>query len=233
MSVSSQSEDTLRLEDLAYDDYDFIDVGAGIGNSILYCQKRFHAKRGLGLDINNGKVREAQSRGLDVVNARIDDVPESTRVRFVSMLDVLEHLRSLEHVFSTLSAAARIADDFLFIRHPSFEDEAYLRSLGLKQTWTDWTGHRAHILLAEFGEMFDELGLSAWHVRFKDPAYSSTHRLILPLGAPANQTEYAEETCGTKREISFAKPVFRQFDILVFKSQAAFADAPKLVQAIA
>jgi hypothetical protein len=195
--------------------YDFVDFGAGIGGSIEYCQNVFDVDRGLGIDLNPRKVAAARAAGWDVVLGDARAIPEDASVQFVSMLDFLEHLPTFADVFETLAVARRIASEFIFIRHPSFEDEAYLRSLGLKHYWADWPVHRSHVLLSDFVEMFHELSLPYSYVDFKDPVWSSDHPSIVPLKAPSGQTSYDPAVCGPKPQVEFGKPVYRQLDIIV------------------
>lgn len=204
------------LDSVELDGYDFLDFGSGIGGSLVHCEKEFGASRGLGIDVDPDKVRKAQSLGREVVLGDILSLPASVSVRFVSMMDFLEHLPNFKAVEAMLAVARRAACEFIFIRHPSFEDEAYLNSLGLKQYWTDWTGHKAHILISDFSEMFHRIGLSAWNVTFRDPVVSSDDASILPLSAPPNLHGYDSAICGPKKSVSFAKSVHRQLDIVVW-----------------
>lgn len=211
--------------------YDFLDFGAGVGRSLDFCTERLGGRRGLGIEINEDKVRKAQDLGREVVLGDILALPDDCRVRFVSMMDFLEHLRTPKKVERILDVAVRCAEDFLFIRHPSFEDEAYLGELGLRQYWHDWGGHPSHLLLSDFARILDKLGVHAWSVRFRKPIRSSDDPTIIPLGAPRNQLAYDPETCGPKPSIEFAKPVHRMLDILVCLSPAGFDAAPQLLEA--
>jgi hypothetical protein len=73
------------------------------------------------------------------------------------------------------------------IRHPSFEHEEYLASLGLKQYWTDWPGvHTAHIRLHEFVAMAARIGVYDFTVRPLKRAFGSDDPTIfLRHDAPA------------------------------------------------
>ncbi len=73
----------------------------------------------------------------------LDFPPDS--VRFAVMSHFLEHLPDLSMVKDAIKSAARVASDFLFIRGPYFDSDEYLRSFGLKFTWSDWHGHTCHL----------------------------------------------------------------------------------------
>jgi SAM-dependent methyltransferase len=202
------------LDEVDFAAYDFVDFGAGTGGSLRYCTSRFGG-RGVGIDISEDSAAEARAGGGDVVVGDIRSIPDGVSVRYVTMFDFLEHLPTYDDVAAMLAVAARIAREFIWIRHPSFEDEAYLRALGLKQYWCDWTGHPSHVLISDFAEMLRAVELRAVELEFRDAARSSTHPTILPLDAPPDQHEYDERTHGPKPHVEFAKPVYRQIDIRV------------------
>lgn len=213
--------------------YDFFDFGAGSGNSLRFWQKRFQAGRGLGIDVSDEKIAIAREKGREVVKGDIRDIPAGTRVRFVSLMDFLEHLPDPEHVRQILGVAVRCARDFVFVRNPSFDDEAYLASLGLRQYWQDWAGHPSHLLLSDFSSLFEELGVPAWTARFKDPIFDSADDSIIPVGAPPDQLRYDAAICGPKPFVRFDKPVFRQIDIVACLSKKGFGEAREILRVAA
>lgn len=90
------------------------------------------------------------------------------QVRFVSMLDFLEHLPDLDTVRAAIASAAEAASDFLFIRHPSFEGKEVLADKGLIQYWWRWSGHTAHSRIADYCVIFDLLGALPCAIQYKD-----------------------------------------------------------------
>lgn len=195
--------------------FDFIDLGCSNGGSIHFCQKRLGAGRGLGIDLDVEKVRQAQAAGFDAVVADARNLPPSVRVRFVSMMDFLEHLPDLAVAEAVIEAAARVASDFLFIRHPSFEGEAYLSALGLRQYWWHWTGHTAHIRVSDFCDIFERLGLGQYAVRYREPIWDSSHPTILTADMPKNQRLYDPDRHAPKPFVRFKEPVWRSQFIFV------------------
>ena len=195
--------------------YDFIDLGCGRGGSMNFCAKRFGAKGGLGVDLSVEKVREARAAGYDVIVADALSIPPGVSVRFVSMLDFLEHLPNLSMVEQVLAASARVATDFLFIRHPSFEGEAYLRTLGLRQYWWHWSGHTAHIHVSDYCAMFEKLGLAQYFIRYREPILDSAHESILNTDARINQGKFDPSVHSAKPFVEFSEPVWRAQDIFV------------------
>lgn len=197
------------LADVNLADYDFLDFGAGHGNSIRRCEELFGG-RGLGIDVDRRKIVAAQERGIEVVHGDILSVPRRQLVKYVCMDNFLEHLPNLGVVRSMVEVAVAVASDFIYIRHPSFEDEAYLAALNLKQYWHDWTGHPSHVLLSDFCAMLKQLGARPFDVEFAGPTFDSSHPSILPLSAPPDQHDYDDRLHGPKPIVAFAKPVYRQ-----------------------
>jgi hypothetical protein len=203
------------LDDVDLDSYDFFDFGAGDGASLLRCQEIFGG-RGLGIDNHPGKVEAAAERGANVVLGDITGLPRTKRVRYVCMDNFLEHLPDLEVVSTILEVAASVATDFLYIAHPSFEDEPYLRQLGLKQYWQDWTGHPAHIMVSDFAEMLGSVGAMPIDLQYIRPAWDSSCPSVLPLDAPMDQHHYEAAKHGPKPHIEFDRPIYWQIHITAY-----------------
>jgi SAM-dependent methyltransferase len=195
--------------------YDFIDFGCSSGGSLQHCAKRFNATRGLGIDIDGKKVTEARKKGLHAIAADITDIPGNKVVRFASMMQTLEHLSDLKKVEATITRASELATDFLYIHHPSFEDEHYLRANGLHLYYHNWSGHPCHALRTELFRIFEKLDLLTYHVRPLMPIVDSSHPSVLPLGVPKNQHEYSEEIHGPKLFVRFDRPIYQHVEMFV------------------
>lgn len=198
-----------------WQDFEFIDLGCSRGGSIGYCQKRFRAGKGLGIDLSEEKAAEAREAGYDVMIADARDIPANAGVRFISMLDFLEHLPGFDVVEQIISVSAQAATDFLFIRHPSFEGEHYLASLGLRQYWWHWSGHTAHIHVSDYCAIFERLGLHQYCIRYREAIFDSSHKSIHSVASGINQGEYEETKHPVKPLVEFSEPVWRAQDIFV------------------
>lgn len=212
MRLSSQPT---AIAQLAWEEFDFIDLGCSKGGSLLYCRRRFHAGRGIGLDLDEAKVSEATAAGHDAVIADATKLGLESVVSFVSMMDFLEHLPDLRAVEETIDNAARAASDFLFISHPSFEGRDMLERLGLQQYWWDWSGHLCHIEVADYCQIFDRLGLRQYAIRYIEPIHESSHPSILPVEAPRDQHAYDPAVHPPKELHEFSRPVWRMQEIFV------------------
>lgn len=195
-------------------DFDFLDLGSGTGESITYCEKKLNAQAGLGIDIKESKVESARENGIPTILGNILEMDVPHRFRFVSMMDFLEHLPSKDDSKKMIKRAAEIATDFLFIRHPSFEDLDYLKELGLKVTWYDWKGHTSLMTVADYCLTFAELGIRTYCMNFRKPIEDSSDKFIVPYDAPIDTVAY-DSKLGEKPKIKFPKPLYGQIDIFV------------------
>ena len=189
----------------------------------------------MGIELNRAKVARAQEQGLPVYQADFLELDPQAfpSVKVVVFDNVLEHLPSLDAVEAAFARACAIASHVVHVRHPSFEHEEYLASLGLKQYWTDWPGvHTAHVRLAEFEAMAARHGVDHVFVQPLKRAFSSDDPTILPVSAPPNQRKaergpgeygvYDAAIHGAKPHVDFDRPVYFAYDIFFFLG----ADAP-------
>jgi SAM-dependent methyltransferase len=203
------------LHEVDWAEYDFVDLGCSHGGSLEFCTKRFGARRGIGLDIDSRKVEGARSAGHDAVVADVTRLDLHDRVRFVSMMDFLEHLPSLGAVEAVIEGAARIATDFLFIRHPSFEGEDYLASVGLRQYWWHWRGHPTHPQVVDYCRIFERLGLGLYRIGYSGEIADSLDTSVLVDDEPIDQGPFDPTTHAERPYVAFPRPLWRLQDIFV------------------
>ena len=201
--------------DVDWGRYDFVDLGCSHGGSLEYCEKRFGADRGIGLDIDPGKVEGARAAGHDAVVADVTELDVHDQVRFVSMMDFLEHLPSLGTVEAVIEGAARLATDFLFIRHPSFEGEDYLGSIGLRQYWWHWRGHPTHPHVEDYCQIFERLGLGLYTIRYSGEIADSLDPSVLVDDEPIDQGPFDPRAHTARPYVAFSRPLWRLQDIFV------------------
>lgn len=198
----------------------FIDLGSGTGGSIDYCVRRFGRAPGRGFELDPRKVAEARRAGFDVVEAdvRLVRVPDRS-VEFVSAMDFLEHLPDVATAASVLERFARVARDFLFIRHPSFEDAEYLANLGLRFSWSDWRGHPNMMEIEDFVTLFRHFGWTEYAIVPRNLITDSMDTRVVPLSAPTDTVVYDPSVLEPKPRVRFERPVFAQYDIFVRLSE--------------
>lgn len=196
-------------------EYDFIDISLAHKQST---DNMVHMFGGRGLCVSNNQsiVDSARSRGIQAVfsDPQAIDFPDAS-VGFVSLVDSLILLPSLAAVRTVLERASRWARDFIFIRMVSYEDEEYLRSLGLKFYWHDWSNCPMHPRIDQLVSILQSLGLEQYHISFRDPALSSEASAILPLDAPPDQGAYDPSVHDAKPSIVFPRPIYGQVDIFI------------------
>jgi hypothetical protein len=208
--------------------FDFIDLGCSLGGSLSYCARRMHVRPGIGIDKDPRKVAGARAAGHEAVVGDATDLRLRGVVRFVSMMDFLEHLPDLDTVRAVIAAAAAAATDFLFIRHPSFEEEEATCALGLRQYWWNWTTHTAHVRCSDYRAIFADLGLHKYTIHHRGEVHDSGDASVHPIDAldPLgwfNQGAYDDAVHPPKPSIRFAAPLRRAQDILV--ALRPFSDA--------
>jgi SAM-dependent methyltransferase len=197
------------------DDFDFLDLGAGEGRSLEYCEAKIGG-RGIGIETMQEKVEDAQKRGREVYlgNAlHLSRIPG--KVDYVVCDNFLEHLPGKKEVTEMLKMAAAVTRKFIYISHPSFEDVHYLKGHGLKTYWSDWTGHTAMLTLSDLMGILHECGIHWVQVH---PVYrirTSDDERIIPLGAGVDKFHY-EPSHGPKPKpaIKFDRELYYSFDII-------------------
>ncbi|HVQ37955.1 MAG TPA: class I SAM-dependent methyltransferase [Pyrinomonadaceae bacterium] len=203
-------------ETLVASHYAFIDLGSGNGGSIDHCVRRFGRGPGLGFELDPTKAAEARDAGFDVVEAdvRLVVVPERS-VEYISAMDFLEHLPDAASASAVLEKFGRVARSFIFIRYPSFEETEYLRSLGLKLCWSDWTEHPNMMLIEDLVGLFERLGWTDYAIIPRNLITDSRDDQLVPLSAPTDTLLYDPSTLEPKPIVRLDRPVFAQYDIFV------------------
>lgn len=194
----------------------FIDLGSGTGGSIDHCMRRFGRSPGRGFELDHEQVTEARRAGFDVVEAdvRLVHVPERS-VEFVSAMDFLEHLPDADTAASVLKKFARVARDFIFIRHPSFEETEYLTSLGLKLCWSDWNEHPNMMRIEDFVTLFERFEWTEYAIFPRNLITDSMDDQVVPISAPTDTRVYDPSVLAPKPRVRFERPIFGQYDIFV------------------
>jgi SAM-dependent methyltransferase len=204
------------LNQLEDNEIDFIDAGCGTGGSIDFCRKVFGFPNGIGFDMNQKKIAGAQSKGYPVYLQDILKINFPAKcVCFSSMMDFLEHLPGMRSAAEMIKVLGNASRDFLFIRHPNFDDTDYLRKYNLKLTWTDWTGHTNMMKISDFIIIFNQLGWMNYRIIPRRLINNSDHEAVLPLSAPKNLNKYSQLKGLEKQIFEFDKPVYSQYDIFV------------------
>ena len=195
--------------------YDFLDIGSSKGGSIEFAMNKLGGKRGLGIDIRGGNVEQVRRRGYDCLHGDIAEMTfPANSVRFAVLNHVLEHM-ALYAVHKTVRCATEVATDFVYIRGPYFDADAFLKSHGLKFYWSDWHGHTCHVTTSLIRAVLVGLDLKEFVILGRTRVDNSQDGSIHPLASPIDQHEYVPGTHPPKPTIRFNPPLYREIVCVV------------------
>ena len=197
---------TLKIEN-----FDFCDFGCSKGSSIKFGVDVLGGRRGLGIDIDKRKVESSIKAGYEAIIGDFCNLnlPEKC-VDFSLLSHVLEHLPTLNHATAAIRNAIKISDKFVFIQGPYFDADDYLKSLGLKFYWSDWTGHPLHFTTQHMIGILDQLEVKNYEVYGRLKVGKSDVAEIHPFSSPKDQHGYELEKHGQKPIITFSEPIFKE-----------------------
>lgn len=139
-------------------------------------------------------------------------------VDFSLLFHVLEHLPTLNHAQAAIKNAIKISKKFVFIMGPYFDADDYLKSLGLKMYWSDWTGHPLHLTTDNLICILDELKVENYEIYQRSKLTTSANCEFHPLNSPKDQHEYDLEKHGEKLIVEFNQPIFREIMCIIWLS---------------
>ncbi len=200
--------------------YEFLDFGCSAGGSLERYGRIFGVeKKGLGLDINPDKVNETRRKGYDAEVCDITKIQLSKKIRFGVMHHFLEHIPSMSDVKAITEQACSVIDEFLLIRQPFFDADAYLFSHGYKLYWSDWKGHPNHMTLLEFhnilAPMVDSNKISGFALYGLYPIENSADTSVHNLDSGIDQHEWEEGVHSTKKIMDFTIPIYKEVMAIV------------------
>lgn len=191
--------------------YDFLDFGCSGGGSIKFASEHLQGKSALGLDIDPNKVEAARKQGYECAVADLSKrLKFRNKSRFVIMSHLLEHLPSPIVAAKIIETACVSSRDFIFIRYPWFDSDGMLAQIGVKQFWSDWSGHTNQMTSLELFLILQNLKkreiLNAFRIYGHEPVNATNSDCIIPIDAPIDQHHYNEGIHGAKpnQAINFA-----------------------------
>lgn len=198
--------------------FDFIDLGCGTGGSIDWVKANLGGNSYLGIDIRQAECNKAKNNGYNVFLADVTSpaliLPKS---RFVTMIHVLEHLNNEAEVELVVRKALESAEDYIFIKGPTFKSNEYLKNFGFKLTWTDWWGHKCPVDKDMLFRVLHKCNVRDYQIDFAyhQEIENSLSPEIVPITAPTDSLKY-EEQMGKKEVVEFTE-VHREFTCKVTK----------------
>jgi hypothetical protein len=199
--------------------FDYIDVGCKRGSSTHLCREVLGGSLGLGIDINADHVASYSAAGgvgmaADASNLGLPD----NIVNFSVLSHILEHLPNLDSVNKVISESLRVSRKFVYIVGPFFDEDEYLRSLGLKFFWSDWSYHPTHVHTSDILRAVDMSGVKCKaEVYGRIPVIDSSDKNVLDISEPRNQHQHDLKIHKHKSFVSFARPLFKEICTIVIK----------------
>ncbi|MES2508807.1 MAG: class I SAM-dependent methyltransferase [Pseudomonadota bacterium] len=184
--------------------YDYFDFGCSTGANIKYMQDVVPNSRGLGIDIDQRKIKLCRSNGFDAIQCDILKLGQKKMVSFVTMSHFLEHLPNVNLAEAMIRKGIDVAKDFVFIRQPWFDSDGFLLLNDLKFYWSDWRGHSNKMTSLDFylilKKAFDQKLISGFNIYARLPVAASSDKTIIPLDSPIDQHYYDFGLHGLKNQ---------------------------------
>ncbi len=210
---STQPDSRTPLQELVADvtAYDFFDFGPSGGNSVAFGQKYLHGGRPLGFELSPDRVKALREKGIDCVEGDILKLAFPSNItRFTLMSHFLEHLPGLDAMRAVVHEAVKASRDFLFIQGPYFDADEYLRMLGFKCYYSDWTDHRCNWKSWELLDILSSEEVAEYRFFGVRRINGSDSDIIHPLESRLDQHEYDPAKHPPKRHVEFEIPVFQE-----------------------
>ena len=190
-------------------------------HSIYFPSQKIPEAHCLGLDVQDKYRDVVTNKGYKFQASRIEDF-DWVKADYYLAFDFLEHLTSIEQSKEVLKQMLRHATKGVWLRLPSFEEDetnmATLRPLGLRFTWTQWTGHTSHFQKRHVTEAINESEFKGLPVKFVGnlKIKNTQHRTIVPEHAPIDAVRY-KTVYGNKLNTSFNPPLIGQWEAIITK----------------
>jgi hypothetical protein len=199
--------------------FDYIDIGCKKGSSTHLCQNILGGSVGLGIDINANHVAAYSSAGgvgmiADASNLNLPD----NIVDFSVLSHILEHLPNLDSVNKVISESLRVSRKFVYIVGPFFDEDDYLKSLGLKFFWSDWVWHPTHVGTSDIVQAIEMSGVRCKaEIYGRIPIVDSADHNVLNITEPKNQTFHDLKIHKQKTFVKFTRTLFKEVCAIVIK----------------
>ena len=192
--LRKQAEAILEPSFIKNNSIGFIDIGCSKGDGMLFYEKSLGLK-GLGVDIDEEKIKIARDRGLTAVKANIFDFKQRDVVPLVTLSHVIEHITTRAEIRSLVKHSCRLAADTVVIKQPFFDCDYLLFKKGLKTTYSHWSGHRTLLGIPQLAYIFRECKernlIISWEIYGNDQIESSESDYVTCIKAPMNTTKHS------------------------------------------
>jgi|JI7StandDraft_1071085.scaffolds.fasta_scaffold23161_3 Methyltransferase domain len=206
--------------DIDITSFDFADFGCSNGSSIQFGIEILKGRKGFGIDLDPKKIISAKAAGYEAIKGDFCnlDLPDGC-VDFTILSHTLEHLPTLDCAKEAIKNAIRISRKFVFIRGPFFDADDYLKSLGLKFYWSDWSGHTLHLKAEQVMNILEDINAPNYEIYGRVLLKSSRDPTIHPLSSLKNQHQWELEKHGVKPILTLTQPIYREFVCIIWLSK--------------
>lgn len=194
----------------------FLDVGCKIGGSFTIASKYgFTSEQGIGIDRDRACVEAFIKNGYNgiVGNATSIPFPDNT-FELVIFSHVLEHMPNTQEGYKALQECLRVCSKTLFVALPYFDEDEYLKSLGFKTYYSDWSGHTNKITLKALREFL--YGYN-YEIKMLKKIKDSNFEEIINYTDPRNTLKYDATIHKPKPYIKFNRDIWREYHIIIKK----------------
>ena len=210
---------TIGIKMINTNNIDFVDFGCSDGANISRILAVDSTLKGLGIDIDESKLKKAKENGFNVVNFDILKLPNQKLVKFVTMSHFLEHLPSVKFAEDIINCGINISSEFVFIRQPWFDSDGILLFNNLKLFWSDWSGHPNNMTTLDFYLIFLRALKSRYIYDFsifgRGHIVNSSDECLIPLKAPHNSHKYDKIKHGEKStDQELFNPVYKEVIVI-------------------
>lgn len=206
--------------DIDITSFDFADFGCSNGSSIQFGMEVLKGHKGFGIDLDPKKIISAKAAGYEAIKGDFCnlELPDGC-VDFTILSHTLEHLPTLDCAKEAIKNAIRISRKFVFIRGPFFDADDYLKSLGLKFYWSDWSGHTLHLKAEQVTNILEDINTPNYEIYGRVLLESSEDTTIHPLSSLKNQHQWTLEKHGVKPILTLTQAIYREFVGIIWLSK--------------
>lgn len=204
----------------------FFDFGCSHGNGMMWVQNQLGCS-GLGFDIIETKLLSTSAKDLLCSRYDILKLPDQKLVPFTTLFHMLEHLNSKWDAYEYIEKAVEVSTEYVIMKQPYYDADPFLFSLGMKTFYSDWTGHRNHMVTNDFYFILEKLRrekkIAGFAIRYNLPILSSDDKKIHPLSSARDSHDYdSEHFPEKKKNIVFNFPMFYEIQVAIDVSGSGY-----------
>lgn len=181
----------------------------------------------LGIDMKERYRKIVESKGYAFAQLNpLDTGFQWPDADFYLAFDFLEHLPTAIHSNLVLRRMLEHARKGVWLRMPSFEDDAVdhpqLKKHKLRLSWTTWRGHPSHYRLDDVGhtvrQVRSETDKFVLRVKTKEakPIKTSASPWIVPSSVGTDVEKY-KKGLPPKPKVTFKPPIVGQYEVIIYK----------------